>query len=277
MTAVETRESEERPWVRVLSMGTGPPLVGVPTAQGHHACLLPALGPLADRHRVVVASLRGEHAHGSVPPFGLADLVEDLAEVYRLAGLEHAALFGTSFGGAVALAFTLAHPARVDRLILNVTSARLRDHGRALRAARRIPRGCSAAVFHLWAAMRCVRESLALPIAEAGPAARRLWRFARAHRSPGSTVWRRVEMLSELDLEERLREVRCPVLVLSGERRLDGLVPRRSQEALLRGLPDVRHAVVAGTGHLGLLTAPERVGRLVADFLVAPPAAGERP
>jgi pimeloyl-ACP methyl ester carboxylesterase len=268
---------EERPWVRPVVLGAGDPLVVLPTAQGDWRCLAPAFLPLADRRRVVLVSLRGERGHGVAADFGWDDLVADLDEAARLAGLGRFALCGTSFGGALALRYALDRPDRVERLVLNVATARLRDHARLNAIAGRLPVGPRAALFHALALALCSLEVAALPPAELPSALRRLAGHV-PFRTPGPTLMRRLELLLGLDVEGRLAGLRCPTLVVSGEPRLDRLVPRRSQAALLERLPDVRHAVVPRSGHLGLLTRPDALRRVVASFLDGPEGdpAGER-
>jgi len=258
--------SASRPWVRPVVAGSGPPVVVLPTAQGDWHCLLPAFAPLAARHRVALLSLRGERGHDVARDFTWDDLVEDVDEAARLAGFERHALVGTSFGGAVALQHALARPERVTRLVLNVTTARLRDHARTAALVRRLPVGPRAAAFHAWAVVACTPELAALPWRARREALARIRAFM-PWRTPGPTLMRRIELLLSLDVEERLGAISCPALVLSGEERLDRLVPRRSQAALLRRLPDVRHAVVAGTGHLGILTRPDAVRTPAEAFL----------
>lgn len=74
----------------------------------------------APRYRVIALDTRG---HGQSPrgeePFTIRQFADDLLAFMDEDGIEHAHLLGFSDGGNIALVFTLAHPERVGRLILN--------------------------------------------------------------------------------------------------------------------------------------------------------------
>src|SRR5436190_22523092 len=70
---------------------------------------------LVPHHTVVTYDQRG---YGRSPrPDGPYSLVEDLRSVLDAAGLDQAALVGTSRGGRIAIDFTLTHPERVTALV----------------------------------------------------------------------------------------------------------------------------------------------------------------
>jgi 3-oxoadipate enol-lactonase len=62
-----------------------------------------------------------------------------------------------------------------------------------------------------------------------------------------------------------LGAVRAPTLVAVGE--LDKPDFRRIAERLAREIPDARHAVIPGPGHLPALERPDATSRLIRDFL----------
>ena len=103
----------ERPVLLVVHGGPGIP----------HVYLRPWLAPLAERYCLVYVDLRGSGRSGRLPGSGypLAGFVDDLELVREALGLEHAALLGHSFGGVVAMEYALAHPRRVDALVLACT------------------------------------------------------------------------------------------------------------------------------------------------------------
>ena len=136
------------------------------------------------------------------------------------------------------------------------------------RLARRAPR-LRAPLFHAFAAACCFPEIVAAGPVRAARALARLRRLtAGGMTSPAEAVLRRLEIMAAFDVEERLAEIACPVLVVSGSRGLDGLVPRASQSALVSRIRGAEHAVVRGSGHLGVLIHPERVSAVVEEFLL---------
>jgi pimeloyl-ACP methyl ester carboxylesterase len=170
----------------------------------------------------------------------------------------------------VALAFALERPARVQALVLNVTTARLRDHERPVQLLRRsfvLSPSLAGWLVHAYAAWRSLPEYLVLSPAAAWATLRRALPVALRHGTPEAVLARRLLVLADVDLEARLPDLRCPALVLTGEDTLDGLVGPRSRRALLERIPHVEHRVVPRTGHFGAFTAPDATLAAVCDFL----------
>jgi pimeloyl-ACP methyl ester carboxylesterase len=70
-------------------------------------------------------------------------------------------------------------------------------------------------------------------------------------------------------LFDRLRDLRCPTLVIAGTE--DPIGCRRA-EAIARGIPDARLAMVEGAGHATHLERPAAFRRLVLSVLLEEPA-----
>lgn len=98
--------------------GDGPPLVllhGLFGAGQNWGAIRRALAP---RYRVLAPDLRN---HGASPRAAAMDyptLADDVAETLDAAGVARAAVLGHSMGGKVAMALALAHPQRVERLVV---------------------------------------------------------------------------------------------------------------------------------------------------------------
>jgi pimeloyl-ACP methyl ester carboxylesterase len=69
------------------------------------------------------------------------------------------------------------------------------------------------------------------------------------------------------DLRPRLREIRCPALVLVGE--ADGLTPPDHARELAAGLPRAELDVIEGAGHLPTIETPEAVSTRLLAWLAA--------
>lgn len=74
---------------------------------------------LRTRHRTVAVDFRG-HGESSLgaAPYDVADLVGDVVAILDREGIPRASVVGLSLGATVALELALAHPDRVDRLVL---------------------------------------------------------------------------------------------------------------------------------------------------------------
>jgi pimeloyl-ACP methyl ester carboxylesterase len=81
-----------------------------------------------------------------------------------------------------------------------------------------------------------------------------------------SLMARRVRLLEGLHLEGELASLRVPTLVITGESGLDGVVPVQMTRDYLRLWPHARAVTIDRTGHLGLVTRPDRFADLVVGF-----------
>ncbi|MFE1754448.1 alpha/beta fold hydrolase [Streptomyces anandii] len=96
--------------------GDGPPVVLVHAGVADHR-MWDAVAPgLAERHTVIRYDLRGFGE--SAPPSGPFSETGDLCRLLDHLGHPRVRLVGASWGGRVALEFTLAHPRRVHSLAL---------------------------------------------------------------------------------------------------------------------------------------------------------------
>src|SRR5690606_9427993 len=128
--------------LRVDVQGRGPAIYahhGAP-GLGNHRTPKRAFAPLADAYRIVTFDARGSGASDAVPPYTHAQWVADLDALRAHFGDETLIMKGGSYGGYVALEYTLAHPDRVSALILRDTSAsrrfeELAKHNAMARAA----------------------------------------------------------------------------------------------------------------------------------------------
>jgi pimeloyl-ACP methyl ester carboxylesterase len=61
-----------------------------------------------------------------------------------------------------------------------------------------------------------------------------------------------------------LRQIKCPTLVLLGEHDIVFLKP---SELMAKEIPDVRHVIMEGVGHMTAIEDPERTSAELLDFL----------
>lgn len=100
--------------------GQGPDLILIHGLFCNLAFWYLSVVPLLARHfRVTVYDLRGHgHSERTGNGYRAVDLADDLNALMEHLDIEHAHVVGHSFGGAVALAFTIRYPQRVDTLML---------------------------------------------------------------------------------------------------------------------------------------------------------------
>ncbi|MCS6851704.1 MAG: alpha/beta hydrolase [Gemmataceae bacterium] len=247
--------AEYREW------GEGPPLVLVPGLAGGFELLGALARALADGFRVISYQLRGEDDCFALRRrFGLADLANDLAEFLDWHGLERPAVFGVSFGGAIALELAVRRPGRI---------AALAAQGVATRFESNLIQQVAASILS------------GIPLPADNPFVNQFFNlFFGARQAPGPLFefvtrqcWRtdqsvmahRFRLMEQFDLAGRLDRLAVPVLFLAGDR--DLLVSARSLQTLAGQLPRCRVVRLVDCGHLACVTHPCRVADEVRRFL----------
>jgi pimeloyl-ACP methyl ester carboxylesterase len=242
-----------------------PPLYvhGVPTSSDDWIPFLERTGGLAPDLPGFGRSGKGGHLDYSIE--GIAAFVERFLDEVVPARPERVKLVVHDWGAA-ALAFAIAHPERIERLVICNAVPLLPDY-RWHRIARlwRTPvvGELMMGLTTRWSAQRLLRPAFAGPVPAGFVDA--LWphfdqgtqrAILRLYRSaPESRLARAGEDLSHL---------RVPALVVWAA--LDPYIPARFGEAYAARLPEARVELVRDAGHWPWLDRPEVVGT-VADFL----------
>ncbi len=241
--------------------GDGPPLVLVPGLAGGFELLGPLARLLARHYRVISFQLRGEDdAFALRRRFGLDDLVEDLAEFLAWYGLEAPPLMGVSFGGVLALEYAARRPQGLSALVVQGAGARF-ERGLLQQVA-----GTVLSRYPLPSDNPFVNQFFNL-LFGGRPRSGSLFRFVtrQCWQTDQAVMAYRFRLVEHFDITGRLRRVRVPALVLTGER--DLLVSTNSLAALCEGIADCRAVTLPGCGHLAFATQPQRVADEVHGFL----------
>src|SRR5688500_11325026 len=106
--------------MKIIDVGSGPPIVIVPGIQGRWEWMKPAVDALATRCRVITFSLADEPTCGGRfdEARGFESYVDQIRHAMDQAEVETAAVCGVSYGGLIAAAFASRHPERVSSLLL---------------------------------------------------------------------------------------------------------------------------------------------------------------
>lgn len=105
--------------IHYLEAGSGPTVILLHGLGGSAANWAPTIAPLAQKYRVLVPDQIGfGKSDKPMLNYRVATLVDFLDGFYKQAGVQKASLVGNSLGGFTAAAFAIAHPEKVDKLVL---------------------------------------------------------------------------------------------------------------------------------------------------------------
>lgn len=243
-----------------------PPLLLIHGLGGSMDSWQPLLDSLPDRDVVMIDTPgmgRSELPERPLPIHGLADV---LAAALTELGIERVDVLGYSLGGTVAQEFVHRHPLRVRRLVLAATVAGipwLPPNARSLMALlstkRYHDRDTAVRAIPLLAGGRTARDPdvLAALVAdrESHPPSKRGYRYLQiAVLGWSSHLW--------------LHSLRCRTLVVAGTE--DPVVRPINARILARRIRDSTVEIVDGAGHMMLFDEPERLARILTEFLSAP-------
>lgn len=248
--------------------GSGPTLLLLNGEGGNTldwASLLPAL---TYRFRVVTFDARGAGRSSAPPgPYTTRQMADDAAAVLDRVGAARAHVVGLSLGGMIAQELALAHPDRVDRLVLVAT------HARPARPAfwdawttffvqaqeRGLDRAGTVLWFMAWmftpafmARHEQVQEAVAMWLDDP------LLAPAHGRTAQGAAA-------RDHDTLERLPLIAAPTLVVVGDQ--DILTPVANARELVEGIPGARLQVLEGGGHLALIECEEAFTDALLAFL----------
>ncbi|MFZ3239140.1 MAG: alpha/beta fold hydrolase [Pseudolabrys sp.] len=255
-----------------LSAGRGA-LTAVRTGEGRDLVLLhslfadrhafdPVLPTLAAKHRVTLFNLPG--FHGSQPAMlALMDaylaVIEDGFDEFGIT--KDSVLIGNGFGGTVALAFALAHPERISKLVVSDAAAGFPPEGREAFAvmAQKVADGGLGSIAEI--------------------AAKRVFSPAYLSAHPEKMEERKkvlmgidpkafqaaCRILQETDLVPLLHHMKVPTIVVCGE--FDQATPPALNKQIVEKVPGAKYVELPGCGHCPPLEQPEPFLAAIKDFV----------
>lgn len=248
----------------VEAIGDGTPILMMHGGLGlDHTYFRPVHDALAETHRVVYYDHRWNGRSARAGGTTIADWVDDAATL-----IDRGVVYGHSYGSWIAISFALAHPEKVERLILcgaspqldyaeeaiGIAMARDPTLGAKLVAGLTTPPTTDAALEALY------REIL--PLYFKGPVPAGCLdgtRFSAQGYGFGSAE------LATLSTESRLHELEMPVLVMNGA--WDFITPPRHARRLLAA-PHATYEELADSGHFPFVEEPDRYLAILRHWLL---------
>ena len=227
------------------------PLVFIHGAGAQHAIWGYQLNNLKRAYRVAL-DLPGHGQStgpGRITIEGYAEAVVAFLDALHL---RNVVVVGHSMGGAIAQTLALTAPERMRGLVLIGTGARLRVLSSLLEGLR--------TDFLLTS-----RHLVSLAYAPSTPASlirRGLTQWAQ---NRPQAVVRDFLACHRFDVTDRLREIRCPTLVLCGDE--DMLTPPKLSRYLGEHIPHAEVHIIPAAGHMVMIEQPEETTRAIQSFV----------
>jgi 3-oxoadipate enol-lactonase len=255
-----------------LSAGRGT-LTAVRTGEGRDLVVLhslltdrhafdPVLPVLAAKHRVTLFNLPG--FHGSQPAMlALMDayvaVIEDGFDEFGIAN--DAVLMGNGFGGTVALAFGLAHPERISKLVLSDAAAGFPPEGRQAFAvmAEKVADGGLGSIAEI-AAKRVFSPTYLAAHPEKVEERKKVLLEIDPKAFQAAC-----KILQEADLVPLLHHMKVPTLVVCGE--FDQATPPALTKQIVDKVAGARYVQLPGCGHCPPLEQPQQFIAAIKDFV----------
>jgi pimeloyl-ACP methyl ester carboxylesterase len=246
--------------------GSGPPLLLIHAGVADSRMWADQIEAFAPHYRVIRYDLRG-FGRSNLPSGSFANW-EDVQALLTAFDINETYLLGISFGGLIALDFTLAYPQMVKGLILGAPSI-----------SGDTP---SERIKQFWAEEEALLE--AGDLAAATDLNVRLW-VDGPHRRPEQVNPAVRDLVRQMQLRafqievpsdieeqalippaiERLAEVKTPTLLLVGD--LDLPEKLEMVDKLVSELPHARKVVLPGVAHMLNMEQPAQFNQIVLEFL----------
>ena len=218
-----------------IEKGTGFPLILLHGNGEDSSYFEHQMDPFAKFFHVIAIDTRG---HGRTPrgdgPFTIRQFAEDLQCFMDLHNIEKAHILGFSDGGNIAMLFAMAHPERVERLIID--GANLDSSG--------------------------VKRKIQIPI-EIG------YRIARLFSGKSPEAKKNAEMLglmvNDPDVKpEELAQIQNPTLVIAGD---NDMIKEKHTRLIAHSIPGAELSIIDGD-HFVANKNPEAFNEAVLRFLL---------
>ena len=256
----------------MYDQGKGEAVIVVPGVQGRWEWMRPALDALSRDERAISYSLCGDIGSGARldPELGFDSYMRQLDDVFGRSGVRRAAVVGVSYGGFVALRYAATRQDRVSALILVSSPAPgWRPSERQMRyinnPLRSLPAFLATGPIRTWpeihSAFPTWRQRIGFSIVHG-------LRVLSAPMNPVLMAGR-VRQEQEMNFAQDCARITAPTLIVTGEEHLDTVVPVPVTRRFRELIPGSEYVLMDGTGHLGMVTQPDRFARIVREFLNA--------
>jgi len=219
---------------------------------------------ISQRFRCILHDFRGQlRSWKPDRPWTLEDHARDFEALLDHLDIETCHVVGTSYGGEVGMVFAARCPERVRSLsvIASVSEIGAKTRRTALewrRAALEDPTSLYRVMLPTTFSPEFVAANpLMIELGEA--------RVQSCDRAFFKAFAGLVDAFCELDITPLLEKIRCPALIVAGER--DLLKPPRYSRIIADGIAGSELRIAPGSGHAVVLEQPDWLNRALLDFI----------
>ncbi len=248
--------------------GAGEPLVMIHGAQGDQSMFSNFAPAFASHYRVLTFDQRGSGL--SEKPdmdYSIAMLADDTAALMEHVGFSAAHIIGVSMGGTIAQEFALRHPRKVRSLVLGCTTA---GGPKAIRIG-------GNAFANAYSTKTMTAEERGRALAEAAftrgyiaqhPEIVTTMIEARRQRPiDPAALGHRMKAVFEHDAYDRLPQIKCPTLVITGKD--DALVSWENSRIIAERIAGAELLLLEPAGHCFWLEQPGQSREAISRFIHA--------
>ena len=213
--------------------------------------------------RILRYDLRGHGGSESTPgDYSIGLLVEDLKALLDSQNVKKTSLVGLGLGGAIAQAFAIEHPERVERLLPCCCRARMvPDFAAMWHKLRETVQQNGLETIVEPTVQRWFSEDFKAAHPEVLEKIRKMIRGTTLEGYMGVTA-----AFVGLSVEDRLHEIKAPTLYVSGAQdKLGG--PPELMKRLSEKVKGASHVCVPGAAHIANIQNPDGFNRVLTDFL----------
>lgn len=251
--------------IRFTDIGTGTPLLLIHGLAGDHTGWAAQMPEWSAAYRVIAPDTRGAGASTQIDePVTIEALADDFVALIDRLGLERFHVIGRSMGGCIGQWIALKRPAQVLSLTLLASCGKFDPMAiRCLENMREILELTGSWSTH---ARHSIQNFVSHQFFNTQPA-----RIAAIENLIGSSdrlqacYIQQNKAVIQHDLLDRLAEIRCPVLVMSGGR--DPLGGPLLTRWMLERLPNAEHAEFADSSHFFLMEEHDRFMGVMREWL----------
>jgi 2-hydroxy-6-oxonona-2,4-dienedioate hydrolase len=254
---------------RVLTMGTGPPVLALHGRGGHLETFCRNIPALAERHTVIAADLLGHGLTDAVgEDFSVPRLAGHVAALMDALGLGAPAVLGQSLGGWVAAHLAIEQPERVGRLVLVEPAGLQTEEERQADPRVRAAAEAGGRAFQE-PTLDAVRDRFAGLVRDLSVVDDELVRVRQELYRPASAravhlAVRAADNGAVVLTPQRLAEITAPTLLVHGEH---GHLPAEVVRAAARAIPRCRAVIVESTKQWPQYENPAVVNAEIIQFL----------